>query len=204
MYLIAGRRRSPGTPDQRSDAAADTQPAASEPALGLAGDGAFAEIADDAHDDEADMHDPDLLAELDALRLEMGLSAPPAAHTQKQPHAAAASDDTDSVEVTDADMNDPSLLAELSQVAGAAEQPARAVDQKLLGTLTARQDELKQAALAAKRQGHTERAREMLVLMKATKAAAQSVEAGQPLPPDFAVPPPPAFENPSPQASIQP
>ncbi|KAJ1755691.1 hypothetical protein LPJ54_006947, partial [Coemansia sp. RSA 1824] len=96
----------------------------------------------DASFDDADLLDPGLLGELEALRVEMGLpasdnmtSANALRHTAATtPHASRhttadpaehtdpaelshdySDDDVDDVEATEADMNDPDLLHELSR-----------------------------------------------------------------------------------------
>ncbi|KAJ2610793.1 hypothetical protein H4S08_003452 [Coemansia sp. RSA 1365] len=72
------------------------------------------------------------------------------------------------------------------------------VDQELLHALSERHAELKQAALAAKRQGNMSMARNLLVQMKEVQSATQTVETGQALPQGFIMPPkPPAVEPPT-------
>ncbi|KAJ2779200.1 hypothetical protein H4R18_004145 [Coemansia javaensis] len=207
MYLIAGRRRSPRA------AAPDAE------ATPLSGDDGQLDGGDEQLD-EADLDDPGLLGELDALRLEMGLASP------DQP-----ADDASEVEVTEEDMQNPVLLAELSRISGgqsgsAAEpvasaepmpigpaapiepapiEPApAAVDHGLLHVLSERQAALKQAALAAKRQGQMARARELLVRMKEAHAAAEAVRSGRTLPRGFVLPEVPAEAGERPAAAAPP
>ncbi|KAJ2711565.1 hypothetical protein H4R19_003185 [Coemansia spiralis] len=132
-----------------------------------------------------------------------------------------AGDDDEPISVTEEDMNDPTLLAALASVADeqdpvdddpppqqqqprprpeptAAPGPA-VIDNGLLQTVLGRQDEFKQAALSAKRQGDMARAREMLVHMKELQAAAAAIRSGQALPPGFELPARPASHVPPPE-----
>ncbi|KAJ2769660.1 hypothetical protein IWQ56_002463 [Coemansia nantahalensis] len=123
-------------------------------------------------------------------------SAAPGIWTADGDIAGEGSDDDEPVSVTEEDLNDPTLLAALASVAGeqgasetavAADRPPpgpqpertpaqgpAAVDSELLQTLLERQDDFKQAALSAKRQGDIAGAREMLVRMKQLQAAADT------------------------------
>ncbi|KAI8324999.1 hypothetical protein GQ54DRAFT_327205 [Martensiomyces pterosporus] len=154
MYLITGRARASGAKPQRSR----SQPGSTAAGTGTpptapydftdehnetAGSGGGnmdideQDLSGDAPDsfDEADLNDPDLLGELEALRADMGLSSPQTkpsrASANKRPKADAIEEaapvvaqfeDDDraleTVDVTEEDMNDPALLAELSSFAG--------------------------------------------------------------------------------------
>ncbi|KAJ2116272.1 hypothetical protein IW146_001659 [Coemansia sp. RSA 922] len=167
--------------------------------------------------DDGDYDDPELLSQLEALRAEMGLSAPaprqkpeePVAHAQPQPppaHGTGFEDDDndiDNVEVTEKDMADPLLLSELARLApsGALAQLAAATATKsvspeislpdaqasavgsdgeaTLEALAARQQQLKTSALAAKRQGDMDRARELLIQMKEVQASMKLLQSSQ-------------------------
>ncbi|KAJ2794283.1 hypothetical protein H4S07_006799, partial [Coemansia furcata] len=97
----------------------------------------------------------------------------------------------DNVEITEEEMADPLLLSELSKLAcsGASAQPAAAKiaspvtsfpaaqpstvgsdEEATLEALAVRQQQLKTLALAAKRQGDMDRARELLIQMKEVQA----------------------------------
>ncbi|KAJ1948684.1 hypothetical protein FBU59_001478 [Linderina macrospora] len=205
MYLISGRARGSARNSRstRTATPGTTAPTAMEPVEDVSSD--FSGIAgldlgnddgdegDNENFDAADLNDPELLGELEALRSEMGLSSPPPRKkpTQQQllqVHSEAAApmsfdeDDEvlDSVVVTEEDMNDPGLLAELSQYGGAVAPPAPAKPAKLspapdnsaiLETLGERAAEFKSAALAAKRQGDMDMARAMLMQMKTVQEA---------------------------------
>ncbi|KAJ2165331.1 hypothetical protein IW145_003161 [Coemansia sp. RSA 521] len=146
MYLIAGRKRGSSTKG-RPNTVPPRDPSP-EPVPEFSGE--FSGDVDASFDD-ADLLDPGLLGELEALRVEMGLpasdnmtSANALRHTAATtPHASRhttadpaertdpaelshdySDDDVDDVEATEADMNDPDLLHELSRVTGTAvEQP---------------------------------------------------------------------------------
>ncbi|KAJ2503026.1 hypothetical protein GGH96_000625 [Coemansia sp. RSA 1972] len=146
MYLIAGRKRGSSTKGRPNT----VPPRDSSPELVPEFSGEFSGDVDASFDD-ADLHDPGLLGELEALRVEMGLPASdnmtsanalrhtaattphasrhtvadPAEHTDPAELSHDFSDDNvDDVEATEADMNDPDLLHELSRVTGTAvEQP---------------------------------------------------------------------------------
>ncbi|KAJ2176943.1 hypothetical protein GGF45_003479, partial [Coemansia sp. RSA 551] len=146
MYLIAGRKRGSSTKG-RPNTVPPRDPSP-EPVPEFSGE--FSGDVDASFDD-ADLLDPGLLGELEALRVEMGLpasdnmtSANALRHTAATtPHASRhttadpaehtdpaelshdySDDDVDDVEATEADMNDPDLLHELSRVIGTAvEQP---------------------------------------------------------------------------------
>ncbi|KAJ2772186.1 hypothetical protein IWQ57_001873 [Coemansia nantahalensis] len=148
-------------------------------------------------------------------------SAAPGIWTADGDIAGEGSDDDEPVSVTEEDLNDPTLLAALASVAGeqgasetavAADRPPpgpqpertpaqgpAAVDSELLQTLLERQDDFKQAALSAKRQGDIAGAREMLVRMKQLQAAADAVRSGQALPRGFEVPARPVYRPPPPE-----
>ncbi|KAJ2453238.1 hypothetical protein EV183_002392 [Coemansia sp. RSA 2336] len=140
MYLIAGRRRGSGTATPKQTSASepeyDETAASAPPAV----DAPDADQPDDVGEfDDADLQDPELLSELEALRSEMGMAAPasaqpaakeaasaatnPAAHASQLPadHDADVSEEED---VTEADMNDPELLAQLSQLTGTSSKPS--------------------------------------------------------------------------------
>ncbi|KAJ2156167.1 hypothetical protein GGF46_005371 [Coemansia sp. RSA 552] len=220
MYLIAGRRRGPRakpplSPSDSPDSShALTTDYMSDPEDGHALTTDYRSDPDDAPLAAADLDDPELLGELEALRQAMGVTAPAAtAGPPGRPGLSVADpprppDPGDSAAADDTD--DPVLLAELERISGKPKSPVSAaavveVDEALLQTLTGRQTELKQAALTAKRQGNMERAREMLVHMKQVQTAAQTVQSGQPLPAGFTIPPRPASEHetPAPTAPAQ-
>ncbi|KAJ2847013.1 hypothetical protein IWW36_004070 [Coemansia brasiliensis] len=230
MYLIAGRRRGSSTAAQKRASGSESkygETVSAPPAVDVPDTGQL-EDEDIGEFDEADLKDPELLNELEALRQEMGIAAPAVAQSASKPTASVATtpaahagqlqadhDDSDAIneeEVTEEDMNDPELLAQLSQLAGApsklaaskpvaSELPAApAIDEKLASALEARGLDFKQAALSAKRQGQMERAREMLVQMKRVQAAEKAVRQGEQLPSDFVIPSVPA-EEPAQQAA---
>ncbi|KAI9479878.1 hypothetical protein BX667DRAFT_194515 [Coemansia mojavensis] len=227
MYLIAGRRRGsgPATPKQTDareleygETAASAPPAVDALDTGQPDDvGEF---------DDADLQDPELLSELEALRNEMGIAAPAVAQPASEAVAASAAtspaahasklqadhdnyDVSGEEDVTEEDMNDPELLAQLSQLTGAPSKPSASeptiseppapIDEQLASTLEARCLDFRHAALGAKRQGQMERARGMLVEMKKVQAAAKAVRLGEQLPSDFVIPSVPA-EEPAQQA----
>ncbi|KAJ2082082.1 hypothetical protein H4R24_001880 [Coemansia sp. RSA 988] len=85
----------------------------------------------------------------------------------------------------------PPLHSESAPKPGSVSEPAT-IDHELLHALSERHTELKQAALAAKRQGNMAAARDLLVQMKEIKSATRTVETGQTLPQGFTLPPNPA------------
>ncbi|KAJ1823557.1 hypothetical protein LPJ60_001457 [Coemansia sp. RSA 2675] len=164
--------------------------------------------SDDAVDvDDADYDDPELLSQLEALRSEMGLTpAPPRTGTEGPPaHVMEFGDDADgaidNVEATEEDMADPLLLSELSRLAPseplaqpdadavitqpvaslpAAQPRAEGSDEETtVEALTARQQQLKTSALAAKRQGDMDQARELLIQLRGVQESMKLLQLGQ-------------------------
>ncbi|KAJ2053797.1 hypothetical protein GGI08_004735 [Coemansia sp. S2] len=231
MYLIAGRSsRASGAGGSQRPRGNENAPTPSgrdqgsleysfDEGIGQHGHEPYAlDGPDDVVDvDDGDYDDPELLGQLEALRAEMGLSAPaprqkpeePVAHAQPQPppaHGTGFEDDDndiDNVEVTEKDMADPLLLSELARLApsGALAQLAAATATKsvspeislpdaqasavgsdgeaTLEALAARQQQLKTSALAAKRQGDMDRARELLIQMKEVQASMKLLQSSQ-------------------------
>ncbi|KAJ2027291.1 hypothetical protein H4S03_008316, partial [Coemansia sp. S3946] len=232
MYLIAGRSsRASGAGGSQRPRGNENAPTPSgrdqgsleysfDEGIGQHGHEPYAlDGPDDVVDvDDGDYDDPELLGQLEALRAEMGLSAPaprqkpeePVAHAQPQPppaHGTGFEDDDndiDNVEVTEKDMADPLLLSELARLApsGALAQLAAAAaatksvspemslpddqpsavgsdGEATLEALAARQQQLKTSALAAKRQGDMDRARELLIQMKEVQASMKLLQSSQ-------------------------
>ncbi|KAJ1906001.1 hypothetical protein LPJ81_001603 [Coemansia sp. IMI 209127] len=232
MYLIAGRGRK-GTGSSKSQnphsspAAPATPPAPTESHESDSFDIGGLDIGHDSDSDgadtgfdDADLSDPDLLGELEAMRREMGLREPPStaiatrkqrdsskAYITSQPSQGALDvhspvefdhDEEDraveSVTVTEDDMNDPELLSELAQFSSPpgtapAEQPstARTITEPrrqnsssgvTIEALKERHQEFKGLALAAKRNGDMNQAREMLVQMKSIQTAIDQAQSG--------------------------
>ncbi|KAJ2722267.1 hypothetical protein GGI07_003413 [Coemansia sp. Benny D115] len=252
MYLIAGRRKKTSRPNARA-ASSDTPDSAAEeeqqPSTRDAeaqeedGDGSYPDAVDGLVDD-ADLDDPALLGELEALRAEMGLVAVPerkreprlSGHTDTDaaiaPPSPGAFDADDraveNVVATEEDMNDPHLLAELSglglanpappttspvatpRVSTAATAPAPTLApapafssvpaEEDATDLPAQRARLKAAALAAKRAGNMDEAREMLLRLKQVQSlidAASSQAAPKPASAQNVKPPAPVAAAPS-------
>ncbi|KAJ2745740.1 hypothetical protein GGI20_001910 [Coemansia sp. BCRC 34301] len=200
MYLIAGRSRSRGgsgagsrdSPADRGDLF-DNEPH----------DFGVSDYDDGNGDGDSGPDDPELLSQLEALRAEIGMSAPPPRSKPKTEQSGMQfgddddDDAIDNVQVTEEDMTDPLLLAELSKLTAKTadtesalhEAPLPTVQPSVAGSdgeptldqLAARQQQLKTAALAAKRQGDIDRARELLVQMKDVQASIKLLQPSQQL-----------------------
>ncbi|KAJ1993133.1 hypothetical protein GGI25_002945 [Coemansia spiralis] len=146
---------------------------------------------------------------------------PPFAYSAALPSEDENDSTDDEVVVTEEDMNDPVLLAELAEyssheIASNESSNARFSVQKqqqqqqhkadrapgqigagdnTINTLKQRHQEFKTLALASKRQGDMNHAREMLAQMKNIQAALDIVQAGKLLPSDFIIPPIPATKQ---------
>ncbi|KAJ2802565.1 hypothetical protein H4R20_003233, partial [Coemansia guatemalensis] len=138
---------------------------------------------------EEDMNDPALLAELsrftnsgnaDTTGQSTQAQTAPQAHTsQRQPQP-------------ETSLNASTPLNPKSEPRPELESEPAAIDRELLRALSVRHAELKQAALAAKRQGNMAMARDLLVQMKEVQSATRTAETGQALPQGFTMPPKPA------------
>ncbi|KAJ2867310.1 hypothetical protein GGH94_000939 [Coemansia aciculifera] len=232
MYLIAGRSSrasgAGGSQRSRGNENTPTPSGRDHSSLEYSFDDGIGEYGHEPYDldgsddvvdvDDGDYNDPELLSQLEALRAEMGLSAPVPRQKPEEPvvayaqpqlppaHGTGFEDDDnaiDNVEVTEEDMADPLLLSELSKLApsGASAPLATAAASKItsaetglpaiqpsavgsdgeatLEALTARQQQLKTSALAAKRQGDMDRARELLIQMKEVQASMKLLQSSQ-------------------------
>lgn len=202
MYLIAGRggRRNKGTTSTPSSSV----PA--EPITPLSFDDSLRIGEGPSYDDDdGDVgDDPDLLSELEALRTDMGLTA---AATTTEPNISTSPVDNnaaevfeaddkevDGVQITKDDINDPSLLTELSSFSLSKEESkstsGKEEEDTSLENLLAQKQELKALALASKRQGNMEQARQYLVKMKEVQMAIQLQQPDKPAPAPVAKPAP--------------
>ncbi|KAJ2061469.1 hypothetical protein GGI17_003044 [Coemansia sp. S146] len=256
MYLIAGRSSrasgAGGSQRSRGNESTPTPSGRDHSSLEYSFDDGIGEYGHEPYDfdgsddvadvDDGDYNDPELLSQLEALRAEMGLSAPAprqkpeepvVAYAQPQPppaHDTGFEDDDNAinnVEVTEEDMADPLLLSELSKLtpSGASAPPATAAaaskttsaetglpaiqpsavgsdGEATLEALTARQQQLKTSALAAKRQGDMDRARELLIQMKEVQASMKLLQSSQQIVVDVASSLAPETSRPDPSETI--
>ncbi|PIA15309.1 hypothetical protein COEREDRAFT_87928 [Coemansia reversa NRRL 1564] len=136
MYLITGRGRGAGTKKQHAHTDTTENQSIDEASTdNYQGDNGHHTATDDDLE-PGELDDPGLLSELEALRKEMGLPAPPVSVPAARTEAASANNNRldaeaqnpvksdryendnssiDDVKVTEEDMNDPTLLAELSR-----------------------------------------------------------------------------------------